>query len=245
MQDHGGSAIIYCATRRGSRETAEFLTANGLQSDYFHGQRSPEQKKDVQNRVISGDLKTICATSAFGMGIDKPDVRIVVHADIPGSLENYLQEAGRVGRDNQQARCVLLYDPADPERQHSLQARNRLSKKDIDSMLRSLRRLEWKQNRNAPTGRENSLIIATTGEILNEDEENDFDHDDTNQEDKGRTAIAWLEETHLLARHDNRTSVFPSSIIVNSLSEASQKLDQLSSSNQNYVRQLRNIVSQI
>ena len=71
----------------------------------------------MQQRFIAGELRVIVATNAFGMGIDKPDVRLVIHADVPGSLENYLQEAGRAGRDQATARCVLLYTPEDVERQ--------------------------------------------------------------------------------------------------------------------------------
>ena len=115
-----GGAIVYCATQRHTREVAEFLQGHGLEADYFHGGLSPEVKKDVQQRFINGELRVIAATNAFGMGIDKPDVRLVVHADIPGSLENYLQEAGRAGRDQQAARCVLLYTDQDAERQFSV-----------------------------------------------------------------------------------------------------------------------------
>lgn len=82
------------------------------------------------------------ATNAFGMGIDKPDVRLVLHADIPGSLENYVQEAGRAGRDQQPARCVLLYAPDDVERQFSLSAHSRLSQRDIQAVLRAVRKLD-------------------------------------------------------------------------------------------------------
>ena len=110
-----GGAIIYCATRRGTSEVAEFLQAQGVDADRFHAGLQPEEKKLIQQRFIDGELRVIAATNAFGMGIDKPDVRLVIHAEIPSSLENYLQEAGRAGRDQQQAHCVLLYteDEAD------------------------------------------------------------------------------------------------------------------------------------
>jgi ATP-dependent DNA helicase RecQ len=95
----------------------------------------------VQQRFIKGELQVIVATNAFGMGIDKPDVRLVIHADIPGSLENYLQEAGRAGRDRAPARCVLLYTAEDVERQFSMSARSRLTQREIQSILRALHAL--------------------------------------------------------------------------------------------------------
>ena len=93
-----GGAIVYCATRRQTEEVAEFLREKDMSADYFHAGLQPESRKGVQQRFIGGELRVIAATNAFGTGIDKPDVRLVVHADIPGSLENYLQEAGRAGR---------------------------------------------------------------------------------------------------------------------------------------------------
>src|SRR5690606_5581478 len=107
----------------------------------FHAGLKPETRSDVQRRFVRGDLKVIVATNAFGMGIDKPDVRLVVHADIPGSLENYLQEAGRAGRDRRQAHCVLLYCVDDVERQFGMSARSRLTRAEIQAILRALRRL--------------------------------------------------------------------------------------------------------
>ena len=120
-----GGAIIYCATQRHSEEVAQFLQEKGVTADYFHAGLPPETRKHVQDSFIRGDLRAIVATNAFGMGIDKPDVRLVIHADIPGSLENYLQEAGRAGRDQQAARCVLLYARDDVERQFGMSARSR------------------------------------------------------------------------------------------------------------------------
>ena len=81
---------------RAERRSSDMFLANkGLEAGYFHAGLPPETKKNVQQSFIEGRLRVISATNAFGMGIDKPDVRLVVHADMPGSLENYLQEAGR------------------------------------------------------------------------------------------------------------------------------------------------------
>ena len=82
-----GGAIVYCATRNHTEELAEFLQAKGVKADHFHAGLPPETKKTVQESFIKGDLRAIVATNAFGMGIDKPDVRLVIHDDIPGSLE--------------------------------------------------------------------------------------------------------------------------------------------------------------
>ena len=88
-------AIVYCTTRRQTEELAEFLQEKGMKADYYHAGRPPETKKNVQESFIGGELRVIAATNAFGMGIDKEDVRLVIHAYIPGSLENYLQEGGQ------------------------------------------------------------------------------------------------------------------------------------------------------
>ena len=152
--------------RRGDKleEVAEFLQEKEVESDFFHAGLPPETKKDVQQRFIHGDLQVIVATNAFGMGIDKPDVRLVIHADMPGSLENYLQEAGRAGRDQRAARCVLLYTMEDVERQFGMSARSRLTRREIHGVLRALRNLDRKK-------RLGGEVVATSGEILGEDDE--------------------------------------------------------------------------
>ncbi|MFN8496675.1 MAG: RecQ family ATP-dependent DNA helicase [Anaerolineae bacterium] len=104
-----GSGIIYTATRHGAAETAEWLSAMGIPCDYYHGQRRKTDRDRVQEAFMAGDLRVIAATNAFGLGVDKPDVRFVIHRDIPTSLEAYYQEAGRAGRDGELARCTLIY----------------------------------------------------------------------------------------------------------------------------------------
>ncbi len=213
-----GGAIVYCATRRRSEEVAEFLQLKEVAAEHFHAGVPPETKKDVQQRFIDGDLRAIAATNAFGMGIDKPDVRLVVHADIPGSLENYFQEAGRAGRDRKPASCVLLYAPDDVERQFGLSAHTRLTRQEIHGVLWALRNLDRKK-------RFGGDVVATAGEILGEDEEHAFVRDSATDDTRVRTAIAWLEEADLLSREENVVNVFPSSLRVKTVEEARRKLE--------------------
>ena len=216
--DTSGGAIVYCTSRRRTEEVAEFLQMQEVAADYFHAKLPPETKKSVQQRFIDGELRVLAATNAFGMGIDKPDVRLVLHADIPGSLENYLQEAGRAGRDRQTARCVLLYATDDVESQFGMSARSRLTRREIQGVLKALRNLDRRR-------RLDGEVVATTGEILVEDEEKVFERDSATDDTRVRTAIAWLEEAGLLNRHENQVQVFPSSLRVNSVEEARAKLE--------------------
>ncbi len=215
--DGSGGAIVYCATRNGSEQIAEYLQQKGLTADYFHAGLSPEIKKDVQRRFIDGDLRVIVATNAFGMGIDKPNVRLVVHSDIPGSLENYFQEAGRAGRDQETACCVLLYAVDDVERQFGMSARSKLSREEIHGILIALRNLDRRK-------RFKGEIVATTGEILIGDEDKSFQQDSATDDTRVRTAVAWLEEAEHLRRDENFVQVFPSSLMIDSVDGAKKCL---------------------
>ena len=230
--DAPGGAIVYCATRQQTEEVAEFLQNKEIAAGYFHAGLSPETKKDVQQRFIGGELRVIAATNAFGMGIDKPDVRLVIHADIPGSLENYIQEAGRAGRDRQMARCVLLYAPDDVERQFRLSAYSRLTRREIHGVLRALRNLDRKK-------RLSGEVVATAGEILGEDEEKVFERDSATDDTRVRTAVSWLEEAVLLTREENQVQVFPSSLRVDSVREVRRRLAKASGTDDYRQRLLR------
>lgn len=127
----GGSGIIYVATTKAARETAEWLQASGIAADYYHGQRRKADRVRVQEAFMSGELQVIVATNAFGLGIDKPDVRFVIHRDVPGSLEAYYQEAGRAGRDGEFARCVIIYRPADLGRAAFLGGTGQLTREEF------------------------------------------------------------------------------------------------------------------
>ena len=108
-----GTGIIYVRNRRKSKEMAEFLQKNGISADYYHAGLSSEIRDKKQMEWKNGTCRIIVSTNAFGMGIDKDNVRVVIHIDLPDSLEAYFQEAGRAGRDEKQAFAILLYHKSD------------------------------------------------------------------------------------------------------------------------------------
>lgn len=214
--DNDGCAIIYCSTRQGSEELADYLVTEDWQAEAFHAGLTVAAKQTVHDNFTKGISRIICATSAFGMGIDKDDVRLVIHADIPSSLESYLQEAGRAGRDQMNAQCILIYDENDIETQFRLSSLSQLQHWDIVQILRELRR--GKKNKHNET-------VLTAGELLRQgDIEASFDVNDRNAETKVRAAISWLERAGFLQRNENANQVFQGRPLVRDMIEAQKKI---------------------
>ncbi len=216
-------AIVYCSSRKRTEQIASFLSNEGYPAAHFHARLTPDAKRDVQEKFRDGELRVIVATNAFGMGIDKPDIRLVVHADIPSSLENYLQEAGRAGRDGELAQCVLFFFSNDIENQFSLVAQSRLKHQEIGAILKAIRRLERKAT-------DDGKIIATSGEIVREEHEREFNRESNTDDTRVKTAVYWLEEAELLTRDENKVNIFPSSLMITNLEEAKGKISQAKSS---------------
>ena len=223
FQENGGEGggIVFAATRKRVETFSKGLEDRGWAVDFFHAGRTPEEKKQVQERFLLGELQVIVATNAFGMGIDKPDVRVVIHADVPGSLENYLQEAGRAGRDGEPSQCYLLFANEDLETQFQLSSHSRIEWRDMSGMLTGLKCLA---SRNS-----DKTVILTSGELLRSDAMQDqhlqaLDVDEPMYDTKVKTALAWLEKSGKLRRGDNRTQVIQGKVLIDNLEQATQKI---------------------
>ncbi len=108
-----GTGIIYTATKHDAEMVASFLQQQGIQAEYYHAAREENVRQDIEQKLMANHYKVVCSTNALGMGIDKADMRFIIHYQIPGSPIHYYQEIGRAGRDGKVAWCILLYDPAD------------------------------------------------------------------------------------------------------------------------------------
>jgi len=230
-----GAVVIFCNRRRVTEEMAGFLSDNRWSADYFHAGRKPKEKKQVQQSFMDGEIKVMAATNAFGMGVDKSDIRLVIHAQMPDSLENYLQEAGRAGRDGKPAHCILLFNDEDADKQFEMRRNQQIEFRDFVSLFEAIRR-KAKTSKNGD--HYTNMIQVSSGEILRHaDNENDlelgFDGRDYQADTKVRTAITWLEEDGFLERKENKTGVIEGSFLINTKEkiETCLKQQKLSESN--------------
>lgn len=205
--------IVYVTRTRRTRSLAEKLTGDGFPARPFNGKMEPAEKTANQDAFIRNEVQVIVATSAFGMGVDKKDVRLVIHYDISDSLENYVQEAGRAGRDpNLQAECYVLFNDSDLDKHFILLNQTKLSMSEIQQVWRAVKLM----TRTRPYIRCSPLEIARQA---------GWDDSVSEIETRVKTAVAALESAGYIKRGRNVPHVYATSIRAKNMREASFRID--------------------
>ena len=209
---HNCPSIVYVSRTRRTRELAQHLTSDGIRALPFNGKMEAAEKVKNQNAFMSGEAQVIVATSAFGMGVDKKDVGMVVHYNISDSLENYVQEAGRAGRDPEmQAECYVLYSDSDLDKHFILLNQTKLSISEIQQVWKAIKDLTAKRDKVSCS----PLDIARQAGWGEEVEA---------IETRVKAAIAALEDAGFIQRGSNSPHVFATGIAVKNMDEARRKL---------------------
>ncbi len=205
-------SIVYVSRTKRTKQLADKLTRDGFKALPFNGQMEPDEKVANQEAFMSDRVRIIVATSAFGMGVDKKDVGLVVHYDISDSLENYVQEAGRAGRDPElQARCFVLYSDFDLDKHFILLNQTKLSISEIQQVWKAVKELTRQRMRACCSALE---IARKAG----------WDDSVSDIETRVRTALAALEQAGYLERGNNVPHVYATGITVKNMEEARQRI---------------------
>jgi ATP-dependent DNA helicase RecQ len=205
--------IIYVSRTRRASELAARLAQDGYKAKPFHGKMEKKEKTENQNEFMSGEVRIMVATSAFGMGVDKKDVGMVIHYEISDSLENYVQEAGRAGRDESvSADCFVLFSDEDLNKHFVLLNQNKLSIKEIQQVWKAIKDITKLRSRVSQSALE---IARKAG----------WDDNVAEVETRVRTAISALEEAGYLKRGQNMPRVYANSILSKNAQEAINKIN--------------------
>lgn len=208
--------IVYVSKVKRTREIAEKLTNDGFPSKPYNGKMDTDEKIENQEAFINNKIQVMVATSAFGMGVDKKDIKLVIHYDISGSLEDYIQESGRAGRDpNMEAECYVLYNDDDLNKHFLMLNETKLTLSEIQQV--------WKAIKHLTKMRPN--ICCSALEIAREAGW-DSSHEKSDFEVRIKTAISALENAGYIKRGKNVPHIYATSITVNNKIQASSKIDQ-------------------
>ncbi|MDY6803274.1 MAG: RecQ family ATP-dependent DNA helicase [Cyanobacteriota bacterium] len=218
----GGSAIVYTATRKNAQKLSERLNQADIEARYYHGKLPKGDKQEVLQEFKAGNLNAVVATCAFGMGINRPDVRAVIHHSMSHNLEAYMQETGRAGRDGSEATCLLLFDEQDAETIFYLQSQMQLSQADLKNIFLSARSIS-KCIHKKQSG---EWFWATVNEIFQTGElgDNEFASAPEYRDIKIKVALQHLENFGLLERAENLSAYIRFELVDETEKESQKRL---------------------
>ena len=212
IQSNPCPTIVYVSRTRRAYQLAEDLTKDGFNARPYHGKMDAKEKTENQNAFIAGEVPVIVATSAFGMGVDKKDVGMVIHYDISDSLENYVQEAGRAGRDEHiLADCYVLFSEDDLNKHFTLLNQTKLSAREIQQIWRAIKSITKFRS----TASNSALEIARQA---------GWDDSVSEIETRVKTAISALEQAGYLRRGHNVPQIFANGILTKNAQEAIERI---------------------
>jgi ATP-dependent DNA helicase RecQ len=221
----GGSTLIYTTTRKNAQKLAELLKQSHIEAKYYHGKLAKEQKQQVLQEFKSGKLNVVTATCAFGMGINRKDVRSVIHHCMSANLEGYIQEAGRAGRDGEPAVCTLLFDPKDADTVFRLQSLNQLSEQDLKNVLISTRHI---RDRTFGSARDDWFWVTTNEIFESGDFDEEFGEESEQQNTKIKAGLHYLEKFGLLERAENFSSFIEFELSHDTFAESIEQFEKYS-----------------
>jgi len=231
-----GAVLVYTTTRKKAEELATLLNNQGISADFYHGKLSNDKKRAILDKFKSEDLNIITATCAFGMGINRKDVRAVIHYNLSANLEGYMQESGRAGRDNKESECTLFFEEDDADLIFFIKSLNQLTPTDLKNIfiaIRKIRDLLYKQA-------SEEWFWVTIYEIFQtSDLDERFATESDQRDTKIKVALYHLENFGLIERAENLTSYIKFDLIYHTPEESIKQFDQETRSNNLSLSQIK------
>jgi ATP-dependent DNA helicase RecQ len=222
-----GCVLVYTTTRKKAEKLAAKLNECGVEARHYHGKIPKYKKEEVLQEFKSGELNVVTATCAFGMGINRHDVRAVIHHSMSANLENYIQESGRAGRDGKTAFCSLLFNPEDANTIFFLQNLNQLNETDLKNIfiaIRNIRNILQKGN----SVYEGEFWITTNEIYQSSDLDDDFASEDDQRDTKIKVALYYLEQFELIERAENLSTFIQFELLCSNSQESLSKFKKYS-----------------
>ncbi len=233
IQQHSCPTIVYVSRVKRTEEISNRLRMDGFNAKPFNGDMDPREKQDIQNDFLKGKTDVIVSTSAFGMGVDKPDIGLVVHYDIPDCIENYVQEAGRAGRDQSiNANCYILYSEKDLDDHFELLSQTMLERREISKIWQAIKQMSSKKGE-FPF-RVSVIDLARRAGWF----ETRYDI-----ETAVKTSVAILENAKFIERLDNFARVYADSIQIKNFDDVKKRIDETEKISDDHKELAKRIVS--